>query len=110
MALTIDDYIAAAPLVRAERLRVLRAAVHRVAPQAVESIEWKMPVYRVGERYVAMAAQARYLSVYLGCATVDAIKAATGLKGGKGCLNITDAQPLPLAALEAAFKERLAVA
>ena len=108
MAATIDEYIAAAPPVRAERLTALRAAIHRAAPNAVESIEWKMPVFRVGEHYVAMAAQARYLSVYLGSASVEAIKAATGLKGGKGCLNITDTQPLPLLELEAAFRNRLA--
>lgn len=103
----VDAYIAAAPAPRRERLTALRDAIHAAVPDVVESIEWKMPIYRHGERYVGTAAQKSYLSVYLGCAAVDSLKAAAGLKGGKGCLNITDSSPLPLEALAAAMAERL---
>jgi len=107
--MTVDDYIAAAPPLRAERLRAIRAIVHRVAPHVVESIEWKMPVYRVGERYFATASQKSFLSLYIGKAQVDALTAAVpGLKHGGGCLNVTDAKPLPPEELlEGAIRQRL---
>ncbi len=103
----IDAYIAAAPPKRAERLIALRDAVHRAVPGVTESIEWKMPVYRFGENYVATAAQKNYLSVYIGAVEAAGIAAASGLKGGKGCLNITDSRPLPVELIEAAFGRRL---
>ncbi len=103
----VDAYIAAAPSPRRERLAALREAIHAAVPDVAEGIEWKMPIYRHGAHYVGTAAQARYLSVYLGCAAVDTLKAATGIKGGKGCLNITDATPLPLDALAVAMAGRL---
>ena len=107
--MSVDDYIAAAPPLRAARLAAIRAIVHRVAPGIAESIEWKMPVYRLGERYLATASQKSYLSLYIGKAQVDALAAAVpGLKAGKGCLNITDTRPLPPdELLEAAIRRRL---
>lgn len=105
----IDAYIASAPPLRAERLSAIRAIAHRVAPDVAESIEWKMPVYRVGDRYFAVASQKSYLSLYIGKAQVDALTAAVpGLKSGKSCLNITDTVPLPPEhLLEAAIRWRL---
>ena len=107
--MTVDEYIAAAPPIRQERLRAIRAIVHRVAPHVVESIEWKMPVYRLGEAYFATASQKSYLSIYIGKAQVDVLAAAVpGLKSGKGCVNLTDTAPLPPEPLlEAAIRRRL---
>src|SRR3954471_8525392 len=107
--MTVDDYIAAAPPLRAERLSAIRTMVHRVVPGVVESIEWKMPVFRLGDRYFATASQKSYLSLYIGKTQVDAIVAAVpGLKSGKGCLNITDRTPLPPdALLEEVIRRRL---
>ena len=106
--MTVDEYIAAAAPLRAERLRAVRAVIHRVAPGVAESIEWKMPVYRLGDRYVGTASQKSYLSLYIGKAQVDALAAAVpGLKHGGGCLNITDRRPLPPAdLLEGAIRAR----
>ncbi len=106
---TVDAYLAALPPARRERLEILRAVVHRIAPDVTETIEWQMPVYRSGEHYLAMASRAAYVAIYLGEAGVDAVRAAVpGLKAGKGCLNIGDRTPLPLDALEAAIRARLA--
>lgn len=94
--MTVDDYIAAAPPLRAQRLSLIRAIAHRVLSDVAESIEWRMPVFRVGERYFAVASQKSYLSLYIGKVQVDALTAAVpGLKSGKGCLNITDTAALP---------------
>lgn len=105
----VDAYIAAAAPLRRERLETLRALVHAVAPGAVEAIEWKMPVFRLGKQWVAMANQKSYLSVYLGCEARAAAVVATDprLKGGKACVNIGDRAAVPVAALEAAVREVL---
>jgi len=107
--MTVDEYIAATPPIRQERLRAVRAIVHRVAPQVAESIEWKMPVYRVGEAYFATASQTSYLSLYIGKAQVVAMLAAVPeLKHGGGCVNIPDRTPLPPeTVLESALRQRL---
>lgn len=106
----VDAYIAALPPLRRERMTALRALIHAVAPAAVERIEWKMPVFGIGDRWVAAASQKSYISVYLGCevraAAVIAVDPA--LKGGKSCVNISDRAELPLAALETAIADALA--
>lgn len=105
----VSAYIAAAP--RRDRLETLRALIHAAAPDITESIEWKMPVFRRGDHWIAMADRSAYLSVYLHNVTlVDIISASDArLKRGKGCLNIPDRADLPLAGLEAAFREMLDV-
>ncbi len=106
----VDAYIAAAPPLRRERLSELRALIHRTVPGVAESIEWRMPVFRTGDRYIATVSQKNYLSIYLcyqnGVAAI--IAAVPGLKGGKGCLNIGDRMPLPIEQLEPVIRARLA--
>ena len=105
----VDAYIAALPPLRQERLAALRTLVHRIAPDIVERIEWKMPVFGRGDRWVAVASQKSYISVYLRCEAGAAAVVATDarLKGGKGCVNITDRAELPLAALQTAISATL---
>lgn len=105
----VDAYIAAQPPARAERLAQLRAAIHVAAPDVAESIEWKMPVFRSGGDWLAMANRAAYISLYLHDVAAVAALVATDarLKSGKGCLNIPDRAPLPMAALDPLFRARL---
>ncbi len=106
----VDAYIAAAPPLRRERLEALRALVHRLAPDVEEVIEYRMPLFRRGDKWIAMASQKSCLSVYLHCQPHAAAIVATDprLKGGKGCVNIVDSANLPLAALEPAIAGILA--
>lgn len=109
MAGPVDDYIAALTPLRAERVAVVRRLAHAAFPDIAESIDWKMPVFRHGERYVAVASQKQYLSVYLGCQPLAAQVVASDpqLKGGKACVNIRDSVAMPEAALAAAIAEAL---
>lgn len=84
---------------------MVRAAVHAAVPGVAESIEWKMPVFRVGDRWIAVASQKSYVSVYLGsggewAATIAATDPK--LAHGKGCVNIKDAVAMPMTAIAAA--------
>ena len=98
----VDAYIAALPPNRQVRLTELREATHRAVPGLVESIEWKMPVFRRGEQWFGMSSRAQYTSLYIGEARVARLVAADPrLRHGKACLNIQDSIALPLAAIEA---------
>lgn len=109
MSAEIDTYIAALPPLRAERLAALRTLIHKVEPDVVEGFDWAMPVFRLGERWVAMASKKSYVSVYLGTEAQAAAVIASDpkLKGGKACVNISDRAELPLAALAPAIRQAL---
>lgn len=98
----VTAYIDALPPKRQQRLSELREASHRAVPGLAESIEWKMPVFRKGERWFGMSSRAQYTSLYIGEARVNRLVALEPrLRHGKACLNIQDSVPLPLAAIEA---------
>jgi uncharacterized protein YdhG (YjbR/CyaY superfamily) len=109
MANPVDDYIAALAPLRAERVAMVRRLAHAAFPDIAESIDWKMPVFRRGDRYVAVASQKQYLSVYLDCKPLAAqvIASDPKLKGGKSCVNIRDNVAMPEAVLAVAIAEAL---
>ena len=110
MNAAVDAYIAALPPLRRDRMTTLRTLIHTAVPAVTERIEWKIPVFGVGDRWVAAASQKSYISVYLGCEAraVAVIATDPALKGGKSCVNITDRAALPLGALKAAIADALA--
>lgn len=83
--------------------------IRETAPDVVERIEWKMPVFALGERWVAVASQKSYVSVYLNCQALAAtvVASAPALKGGKACVNIPDRAELPIEALGVAIRNAL---
>lgn len=110
----IDAYIAAATPERQAKMRAVRAAVHAASSDVTEGMDWKMPVFRKGERYFALANQKSYVSLYFGCdmarctAIVAALKGSDRrLKSGKSCLNVPDGVPVPLQGLAEAIREVL---
>ena len=109
-AASVDDYLAALSPLRRKRVAAVRALVHAAYPDVAESIEWRMPVFRRGERWIAVASQKSYVSVYLRSVDWAAKIAASDarLGSGKGCVNIKDSAPLPDALLAAAVAAMLA--
>ena len=62
---TVEGYVASFPAAVQERLEALRDTVRSVVPEAVESISYGMPTYRVdGRALVHVAAWAGFISVY----------------------------------------------
>ena len=107
--MTVDAYLAALSPGRRARVAALRSLMHQVAPSIVERIEWKMPVFAIGDRWVAVASQKSHVSVYFGNAgDVAAVLVSDPmLQGGKACVNIPDRAQLPLLALEPAIRNVL---
>src|SRR5712692_596434 len=80
-AKTVAEYLAELPEERRAALDRLRKLVRKIAPKAVEGMQYGMPFYQLdGEPLVAFAAQKNYLAIYVGdCHLVEAHRAR--LKG-----------------------------
>ncbi len=98
----VDDYIASQPPLVAERLTQIRQLVKSLAPEAVESISYGMPAYKLaGKPLVYFAWFAHHIGLY---ATPTAHTAfateLAGYKQGKWSVQFPLDQALPLALLE----------
>jgi uncharacterized protein YdhG (YjbR/CyaY superfamily) len=61
---TVDEYIAGEPATVGRRLRAVRAAVRRAAPEAEESISYRIPAYKLHGALVYFAAFEDYIGMY----------------------------------------------
>ena len=107
----IDAYLAALPAEQRDVLQALRARVAALAPQAVETISYNMPAFKLGSRFLlSYAAWKRHCSVY----PIDdelLERYATALAGygrTKGSLHFSAAQPLPDGLVDDLVRGRLA--
>ena len=60
----VRAYLEALPEERRARVDALHDLVLRLFPDAVVDMSYKMPTYRVGDGWVAIANQKRYVSLY----------------------------------------------
>jgi uncharacterized protein YdhG (YjbR/CyaY superfamily) len=63
-AKTVDDYIAAAPKDMQKPQRDLRKAIRSAAPEAEETISWRMPCYKYYGMLVFFAAFKNHMSFF----------------------------------------------
>jgi hypothetical protein len=107
----VDAYVASLDEPRRTKVAAAIAIIRSAGAGAHEGVEWKMPVFRKGDLYVAIANQKNYVSVYC-CndeSAAAALKAAgpKGVKGGKCCVNYPDGVDIPAAALATMVKKVL---
>ncbi len=109
MQADVTAYFDAQPAERRALLEQLHGLIGSLYPAAVLSMEYRMPTYRVGEGWVAIANQKRYVSLYTcGAHHLEAFKAKhPGIRGGKGCLNFKPADALPLKDLEQVIRHAI---
>jgi uncharacterized protein YdhG (YjbR/CyaY superfamily) len=106
----VDAYIDGLPEERREPMRQLRAIVREVAPDADELITYRMPGFKLGDRFlVSFDAFKRHYSLFPGSAFVIA---AIGPEiephvAGRGTLRFTAAEPLPLGLIRRVVEARL---
>ena len=107
----IDAYLATLPASQRDALQHLRAQIARLAPEAVETISYGMPTFKLrGRALVSFAGWKAHCSIYpltgtLLDAHADALK---GYARTKGSVHFTPEQPLPDALVEALILARLA--
>ncbi len=107
----IDAYLAALPVDQRGALRHLRAQVARLVPDAVETISYGMPAFKLnGRAFVWFAGWKNHCSIYpLTGAFLEAHR--DELKGygrTKGSLHFTPDAPLPEGLVDDLVRQRLA--
>jgi uncharacterized protein YdhG (YjbR/CyaY superfamily) len=113
-ATTPRDYLAELPDDRRKAISDLRAMIRNVAPGAVESIEYGMLSYALGDVLVSLGSQKAHMALYVcDVEAVDAHRERLGkLNCGKGCIRFRKLSDLPLDAvsdiLKSAFERRKA--
>lgn len=103
----VDAYLAALPPEHRILLEDLRQRVAALAPEAVETISYGMPTFKVGDRFLlSYAGWKDHCSLY----GLDAARAGAshGYKGTKGTLHFSPAQPLADDLLHDLVERRLA--
>lgn len=88
----VDAYLAGKP----EALALVRSTIRRMCPEAVESIVYNMPAYRLhGEVLIYFAAWKRHYSLY-----PVSPEMAPGLVVEKATVRISYGEPVPVELIE----------
>jgi uncharacterized protein YdhG (YjbR/CyaY superfamily) len=107
----VDAYLAALSPEQREPLEALRRRVMELAPEAIDTIAYAMPAFKLGNRFLlSYAAWKRHCSIY---APPDELldKYAAELRGygrTKGSLHFSREQPLPMRLLDEFVRRRVA--
>jgi uncharacterized protein YdhG (YjbR/CyaY superfamily) len=92
----VDAYLAAAPTSAQPKLRQLRRAIRRAAPQATERISYGMPFYELEGRLVYFAGYERHVALYAAGHVIDSCaEPLARYRAPKGTLRFPIDQPLP---------------
>ena len=104
----IDGYISQFPANVQAVLRDVRAAIRRVAPDAEETISYRMPAFKQHGILVYFAAWKSHIGLYPPTSGDEAVeKAVAQYAGPKGNLQFPLAEPMPLALIERIVKLRV---
>lgn len=107
----VDAYLASLPQDQQEALERVRNEVARLVPDAVETISYGMPAFKLRGRFlVSYAAWKRHCSIYPLTDTfmVSHADAIAGFDRTKGSLHFTPTAALPQTVLEDLVRARVA--
>jgi uncharacterized protein YdhG (YjbR/CyaY superfamily) len=105
---SIDDYIAPFPPKVRSILKKLRATIHKAAPEATETISYRMPAFTLDGVLIYFAAFKGHIGVYppvRGDARLE--KAVAPYAGEKGNLRFPFDEEIPYALVERIVKLRV---
>lgn len=94
----VDGYIAGFPLEIQEKLNQVRKVIRKNAPEAIESIAYGMPAYKLHKKpLVYFAGYAKHIGFYATPSGHEAFEAQLSqYKQGKGSVQFPLDQPIPL--------------
>jgi uncharacterized protein YdhG (YjbR/CyaY superfamily) len=103
----VDTYIQTLGSERRSAMEKLRALVLKVVPDAVETMEYRMPTYDYADEMLcAFASQKHYMSLYMDTEVVEKHRERLqGLDIGKSCIRFKRLEALPLEEVELMLKE-----
>ena len=92
----IDEYIAAFPATLQKRLKSIRQAIRKAAPDAQEKISYGIAAFTLNGDLIYFAAYKNHIGVYPGAAAIAAMKAdLLGYRTAKGTVQLPLDEPLP---------------
>jgi uncharacterized protein YdhG (YjbR/CyaY superfamily) len=95
-ARAVDEYIAAQPTAVRGALRRLREVIKSAAPEARESLSYKMPAYHFHGRLVYFGAFRRHIGFYPRASGIAAFKKELArYEGARGSIKFPLDEPLP---------------
>ena len=105
----VETYFAAVPATRLARIMALHELILELYPQAEVDLQYRMPTYHVDDGWVALANQKNYVSLYTcGYHHISGFRQRhPRIKTGKGCINLRDRDPLPLADLRLVIRHAI---
>ncbi|MBK8555298.1 MAG: DUF1801 domain-containing protein [Lewinellaceae bacterium] len=93
----IDQYIAACPASVQALLQQLRETIQHAAPEAIETISYGMPAFKMNKVLVYFAAYKQHIGFYPTGVGIAAFESKLGpYKWSKGAVQFPLDQPLPL--------------
>jgi uncharacterized protein YdhG (YjbR/CyaY superfamily) len=108
---TVEEYLALCPADSRAALEALRAVIKAAAPEATETISYRMPAFKAHGRILCwIGAFKDHCSFFPGnMALIEAHKQElAGYHFAKGTIQFFPDRPLPTAVVEAIVKARLA--
>ena len=106
---TIDEYIQDFPGNVQRTLESVRQTIRKAAPEAVEAISYQIPTFKLnGKSLVHFAAFKNHIGFYPIPSAIEAFKKElSAYKQGKGSVQFTIGQPLPLDLVERIVRFRV---
>ncbi len=105
---TIDEYIAAQPKNVQSVLQEIRQTINGAAPEAEETISYRMPAFELNGILVWFAAFKHHVGFYPKVSAIKAFKEKLGkYKVGKGTIQFQLSQPIPYELLKEIVKFRV---
>ena len=106
---SIDEYLARVPAESRAALAKLRRTINSIAPEAVETISYEIPTFKLkGRMLVSFAAFTEHCSFFPGAGPIEAHK--NDLKSfptSKGTIRFTPDRPLSAALVKKLVKTRI---
>lgn len=100
-----DEYAKRFPEDVQARLRKMRETIRKAAPEATETISYKMPAFRLKRILAWFAAHANHIGFYPGAAAIAAFeKELSPYKSAKGSVQFPFDEPIPVALIEKIVK------
>lgn len=105
---TVDEYIASFPVDRQALLQSVRQVIREVAPEAQESIAYKMPAYKLNGPLAYFALFENHLGFYPTPEGVSVFESdLKQYKQGKGSVQFPLDRPLPLELIRRIVRQRV---
>lgn len=107
--MTIDEYIAGFPERAQKVLQKIRATIQRAAPDADETISYKMPTFKLNGHYlIYFAAHKKHVGMYpIPTGDADFLEAIAPYQAGKGTLQFPLDEPIPYRLIAKVVKLRI---